>query len=238
MKNRRSRPFAWVILLLLAAFVGLPRTTDAAGSGEELTVERLESSPSLNGPSLAGVRFSPDGKFVSYLKGKAEDFRVQDLWIYDIAKGTHRLLVDSRALLGGASEQLSEVEKARRERRRIAASGIVEYQWAPDGSALLFPLNGDLYLYELASRKVRRLTKTEAFETDPKFSPDGRHVAFVRERNLFVIDLADGSETAVTTDGGGPIMNGMAEFVADEEMDRHTGYWWSPDSRRIAYTRV
>ncbi|GIX17310.1 MAG: peptidase S9 [Rhodothalassiaceae bacterium] len=238
MKNRRSRPFASVILLLLTAFGALPRTTDAAGSGEKLTVERLESSPSLNGPSLAAVRFSPDGKFVSYLKGKSEDFRVQDLWVYDIAKGTHRLLVDSRALLGGASEQLSEVEKARRERQRIAASGIVEYQWAPDASALLFPLNGDLYLYELGDGKLRRLTETEAFETDPKFSPDGRYVAFVRERNLFVIDLADGRETAVTTDGGGPIMNGMAEFVADEEMDRHTGYWWSPDSRRIAYARV
>ena len=226
------------MLALLLMMAGRPLAAGAADAGGELTVERLESSPSLNGPSIAAVRFSPDGRFVSYLKGKREDFRVQDLWVYDIAKGAHRLLVDSRALLGGAEEQLSEVEKARRERQRIRASGIVEYQWAPDGSALLFPLNGDLYLYTLENGRVRRLTATKAFETDPKFSPDGRHVAFVRDRNLFVIDLGSGTETAITTDGGDPIMNGMAEFVADEEMDRHTGYWWSPDSRRIAYTRV
>ncbi len=228
---------AGALALLLASAV-LPARGGAAGPSEELTVERLESSPSLNGPSIAGVRFSPDGRLVSYLKGKKEDFRVQDLWVYDIAKGEHRLLVDSRALLGGAKEQLSEVEKARRERQRIRASGIVEYQWAPDGSALLFPLGGDLYLFMLKSGAVRRLTTTKAFETDPKFSPDGRHVAFVRDRDLFVINLDSGAETAITTDGGGAIMNGMAEFVADEEMDRHTGYWWSPDSRRIAYTRV
>ncbi len=225
-----------LVLLLIAA--GLPTAAGAAGPDGKLTVERLESSPSLNGPSIAAVRFSPDGKLVSYLKGKQEDFRVQDLWVYDIAKGAHRLLVNSRALLGGAEEQLSEVEKARRERQRIRASGIVEYQWAPDGSALLFPLNGDLYFYTLNDGQVRRLTATKAFETDPKFSPDGRHVAFVREHNLFVIDLKEGRERAITTDGDGAIMNGMAEFVADEEMDRHTGYWWSPDSRRIAYTRV
>jgi len=237
------RPWrAWRIaagtLALLVIAAGLPARSPAAGPSEELTVARLESSPSLNGPSIANVRFSPDGRFVSYLKGKTEDFRVQDLWVYDIAKGAHRLLVDSRTLLGGAKEHLSEVEKARRERQRIRASGIVEYQWAPDGSALLFPLSGDLYLYLLKSGTVKRLTATKAFETDPKFSPDGRRVAFVRDRNIFVIDLDSGAETAITTDGGGTIMNGMAEFVADEEMDRHTGYWWSPDSQRIAYTRV
>ncbi|RMF16318.1 MAG: S9 family peptidase, partial [Alphaproteobacteria bacterium] len=166
-----------------------------------------------------------------------DDFRVQDLWEYDLESGATRLLVDSRALLGGAREQLSEEEKARRERQRISARGIVDYFWSPDGRALLFPLNGDLFLLPLGG-ELRRLTTTKEAETDPKFSPDGRYVSFVRSRNLFVIDLATGRERALTSDGGGVIGNGVAEFVAQEEMDRDTGYWWSPDSRRIAFARI
>jgi dipeptidyl aminopeptidase/acylaminoacyl peptidase len=85
---------------------------------------------------------------------------------------------------------------------------------------------------------VRRLTQSGGYETDSRFSPRSRYVSFVREQNLYVIDLADGKERAVTRDGGGLISYGMAEFIAQEEMDRDTGYWWSPDERRIALARV
>jgi len=82
------------------------------------------------------------------------------------------------------------------------------------------------------------MTDTEAFETDPKLSPGGRYLSFIRDQDLHVIDLRDGRETALTDDGEGTVSNGMAEFVAQEEMDRDTGYWWSPDERRIAWLRV
>jgi dipeptidyl-peptidase-4 len=85
---------------------------------------------------------------------------------------------------------------------------------------------------------VRRLTRTDAWETDPKFSPRGRYVSFVRAANLHVIDLASGVETAVTQGGGGTVQFGVAEFVAQEEMDRSTGYWWAPDESRLAFARV
>ncbi|HKE94362.1 MAG TPA: S9 family peptidase, partial [Povalibacter sp.] len=109
-----------------------------------------------------------------------------------------------------------------------------------DGKRLLVPMGGDLYLYDLAARgePVRRLTTTEAYETDAAFSPRGHYVSFIRDQNLFVIDLATGKERALTTDGAGLIQNGVAEFVAQEEMDRSTGYWWSPDDSRIAFTRI
>src|SRR5690606_4292033 len=139
-------------------------------------------------------------------------------------------------------EVLSDEEKARRERQRIAAlSGIVDYHWAPDSRHLLFPLGGELYLYDLqgsGGAAVRKLTRGGGFATDPRVSPKGGYVSFVRGRNLWVVDLASGEEVQLTRDGGGAIGNGVAEFVADEEMGRHTGYWWAPDDSAIAWARI
>ena len=214
--------------------------TSAAGA-HDLTVERLFDAPDLQGPTLRQLRFSPDGALVSYLRASQDDAQVYDLWAYDIAAGKHRLLVDSKNLLP-AREVLSAEEEARRERQRTAAlRGIVEYEWAPDSHALLFPLGGDLYHYDLAkpaNAAVRRLTATDSYETDPQYSPQGRYVSFIREQDLYAVEVATGVERRLTTGGGGLISQGVAEFIAQEEMDRNTGYWWSPDERYVAFTRV
>src|SRR5690606_7534786 len=122
-----------------------------------------------------------------------------------------------------------------------AYSGIVDYQWAPDARRLLFPLGGELYLYDLGApgaEAVRRLTRGGGFATDPRLSPRGGYVSFIRERELWVIDLAGGRELRLTHDASDTVANGIAEFVADEEMDRHTGYWWAPDDSAIAFARI
>jgi dipeptidyl-peptidase-4 len=85
---------------------------------------------------------------------------------------------------------------------------------------------------------VQHLTQTEAFETDPKFSPRGRYVSFIRDQDIYAVEIATGKERRLTTGGGGPISNGVAEFVAQEEMNRDTGYWWSPDEKHLAFARV
>ena len=240
MKHPIARPFAG---LFLAACVAATCQIAAmpVAHAEKLTLEALTGDAPLSGPSLMKAKTSPDGKRVTFLRGKQENRFQLDLWEYDIASGQTRMLVDSKVVLPG-TETLSDEEKARRERQRIAAlSGIVDYQFAPDGQRLLFPLGGQLYLYDLSKSgadAVRKLTQGQGFATDPKVSPKGGYVSFIRERNLWVIDLASGKETQLTKDGSEVIGNGVAEFVADEEMDRHTGYWWAPDDSGIAFARI
>lgn len=215
--------------------------TTPAVHAEKLTLEAITGSAPLSGPTLMKPKVAPDGSRVTFLRGKDSDRNQLDLWEYDIASGQTRLLVDSKVVLPG-TETLSDAEKARRERQRIAAlTGIVDYQWSPDARTLLFPLGGELYLYDLGKQgrdAVRQLTHGEGFTTDAKLSPKGGFVSFVRDRNLWVIDLASGKQLQLTRDGSATIGNGVAEFVADEEMDRHTGYWWAPDDSAIAFARI
>jgi dipeptidyl-peptidase-4 len=212
-----------------------------AAPAAELTIDRLFDAPALSGPTITGLRVSPDGLRVTYLQGKAEDKDRLDLWEYNIHDGTARILVDSKVLMP-AKENLSDEELARRERQRTAAlSGILEYSFAPSGRALLFPLNGNLFYYDLtktANDALAQITHPPGFATDATASPAGGYVAYVRDQNLYAYDLAKRTEKPLTQDGGGPIKNGMAEFVAQEEMDRSTGYWWAPDDRHIAFVRV
>jgi dipeptidyl-peptidase-4 len=206
-----------------------------------LTLDAITGDAPLSGPTLLKPKVSPDGARVTYLRGRADDRHRLDLWTFDVAAAQHRLLVDATRLLPGI-EALSDEEKARRERQRIAAyRGIVDYQFSPDGRRLLFPLGGELYLFDLEAADadaVRQLTHGQGFATDPKVSPKGGFVSFIRARDLWVVDLADGAQVQLTFDGNGVIGNGVAEFVADEEMARHTGYWWAPDDSAIAFARI
>src|SRR5205814_3881550 len=147
-----------------------------------------------------------------------------------------RILVDSKTI--GTGGPISEEEKMRRERARIAGTkGITAYEWAPDSKSILVPIDGDLYLASLGGN-VRRLTDTKATEIDPKVSETGRYLSFLRDQNLLVMDASTGQEHALTRDGGKTLSWGAAEFVAQEELGRDTGYWWSPDDKYIAVARV
>ncbi|MEH0197169.1 S9 family peptidase [Caulobacter sp. CCNWLY153] len=220
-------------LLALSACLALASPVMA----EKLTPERLFSDPDINGPTAKGVALSPDGKRVTYLKAKPEAANVQDLWAVDVKGGEPYRLIDANALSSG-DKALSEAEIARRERARVLARGVVEYSWDSEGRFVLVPLDGDLYVDSVADGKVTRLTQTPGDEVDAKVSPKGRFVSYVRDQNLYVRPLTGGEETAVTAEGKGALSFGVAEFIAQEEMDRDTGYWWSPDERLIAYTRV
>ncbi len=217
------------LLLLLAALAAAP------ASAERLTLDRIHGEPSLAGPGVRNLRVSPDGERVTFLRGRADNQFQLDLWEYNMKDKTTQRLVDSKKLV--PNENLSLEEKARRERARTASlSGILNYNWAPSGKQLLVPIAGDLYLVDVAKPEAARKVASGNV-TDPKISPKGRYVSFVRDQNLYVIDLSTGAERQLTTDGKGTVHNGEAEFVAQEEMNQRTGYYWSPDDSYIAYRR-
>lgn len=205
--------------------------------GQALTIERVFGSPGLTGPSPRGLRFSPDGARITFLRPRDDDRTVLDLWAMDVDGGAAYRLVDARALVPEEGA-LSEAEIQYRERARISQTGVVAYDWDAEGRAILVPLDGDLFYVDVESGEATRLTESPEFETDARISPDGRHVSFIREQNLWVHDLESGEARALTTEGEGPVSWGVAEFVAQEEMRRYTGYWWSPDGSRIAVTRI
>ncbi|MEG3090819.1 S9 family peptidase [Sphingomonas sp. PB1R3] len=201
----------------------------------ELTLDRVFGSPDLSGSQPRGLRLSPDGTLLTSLRPRADERERLDLWARDTRTGEERMLVDSKKVGSGA--ELSEAEKMQRERARISGSkGIVAYDWAPDGKSILVPLDGDLYLAGLDGQ-VRRLTNTPGGELNPIVSPKGGYVSFVRDQNLWAMPLGGGEARALTKEGGGTVHFGEAEFVAQEEMHRFTGYWWSPDERYIAVER-
>ncbi|BDQ64821.1 MULTISPECIES: S9 family peptidase [Shewanella] len=205
------------------------------GGTTPLTIERMNASPALAGTSPRGLKLSPDGQRVTYLAGRKDNQNFYDLWQMDVKTGESSLLLNADKL---ASNELSDEEKARRERQRIYGDGIMEYFWADDSKALLIPASGNLYYFSLADNSVSQLPIGEGFATDARLSPKGNFVSFVRDQNLYVLNLATKKLEAMTTDGGGAIKNAMAEFVAQEEMDRMTGYWWAPDESAIAFTRI
>jgi dipeptidyl-peptidase-4 len=212
------------LLLALAPPPGVPQ--------KKLTIERIYASPPISGKSPRLLKLSPDGRYAALLQPRAEDRERFDLWAMDTSTGQLRMLVDSTKIGGG---EISEAEKMRRERARVGGSkGIVEYEWAPDGKSILAPVDGDLYLADVASGAVRRLTSTPATEIDAHVSEGGRFVSFVRDQNLYAIDLQSGAERPLTSEGKGTITCGTAEFVAQEEMDRRTGTWWAPNDSRVA----
>jgi dipeptidyl-peptidase-4 len=234
-------PKSWLLAgVMLAALVtpamaaepGTAPVAAADTAAQPLTLKRLFASPDLAGAQPRALRLSPDGKLLTSLRPRPDERDRLDLWALDTKTGKEWMLVDSKKVGSGA--ELSEAEKMQRERARVGGSrGIIAYDWAPDGKSILVPLDGDLYLATLDG-KTTRLANMPGGELNPVISPRGGFVSFVRDQNLFVQPLGGGEPKALTTSGGGTVHWGEAEFVAQEEMDRRTGYWWSPGDTHIA----
>jgi dipeptidyl-peptidase-4 len=182
-------------------------------------------------------RPTPGGDAVLFLRSEARSAQLK-LYEWDTTSGKTRELLTPTQLLGGGQEQLSAQEKARRERQRVSATGITSFELASDGKRVLVSLSGRLFVYSRLDGRVQELPTSPGTLLDPKFSPDGTQVSYVLNADIYAIDLASGKERQITSGGNGQVSNGLAEFVAQEEMGRFSGYWWSPDSRWIAYEQA
>ena len=180
-----------------------------------------------------GIKVTPDGTAVLFLRTGPRDFE-RVLYELDVATGQERVLLRAEQLLAGDPQTVSAREKARRQRRRIVARGITSYQLAKDGQRLLVPLSGRLFVLDRASGEVHEVTIDAGPAEVPQLSPDGTRIGYVVDGDLYVVEVNTGEQRRLTNDAGAEVTNGLAEFVAQEEMGRHRGFWWSPDSMFIA----
>ena len=155
--------------------------------------------------------------------------------LYELSPdGTLRTLATVAELLGTGEEHLSDAEKARRERTRTATRGIVDIDVSDDGNTVLVPLGGKLYLLDRA-RGTRTVIDPGGAAYDPHLAPDGSHVAFVRDGDVWLV-AAGGAPRQLTRHPEG-FEYGVADFAAQEELGRTRGFWWSPDSKQLVVQR-
>jgi dipeptidyl-peptidase-4 len=177
---------------------------------------------------------TPDGKAVLFLRSEPRVPKLQ-LYEFDVATRQTRLLLSPEQLLKGAEENLSPEEKARRERARISVGGFTNYELSKDGARILLTLSGKLYVFERGSSQTTEIKTSPGTLLDPQLSPDGKLIAYVLDQDVYIYNLASSKETRLTHGGSEKLSHGLAEFVAQEEMNRFHGYWWSPDSTRIVF---
>jgi len=201
----------------------------------KLTIERVFDSPSLNGPVPRLPKLSRDGRYLALLRNRPTDLDRYDLWLFDRQTGKWSMLIDSEKL--GSGQAMSEAEKMQRERKGIVSlKGIVTYDWSAGSKTILVPLDDKLYLAGIDG-SVREVKGAGAGETlNPVLSETGKYLSFLRDNRLWT-GPTGGTIKAVTPAEAKTVHWGEAEFIAQEEMDRYTGYWWSPKDDRIAVER-
>ena len=183
------------------------------------------------------LHVTSDGSRVLFIRTESGTSPTGALWAYDIDDDRERKIADPAELLGSAEERLSPQERARRERSRETGAGIVGFDTDRDDSTATFALSGRLWLADVMGNGSRELPSTGAV-IDPKLDPTGRRVAYATgDGALRVVDVDSDHDRAVAEPAGDDVVWGQAEFVAGEEMDRHTGYWWAPDGERLLVER-
>ncbi|QOV35824.1 S9 family peptidase [Streptomyces ferrugineus] len=180
---------------------------------------------------------APDGSRVAFLRSASGTDPASSLWVLDPEGGEERVAADPRALLGGTSEDLSPEERARRERSREAGAGIVAHATDTAVELASFALSGRLFTAELRAGTARELPVPGPV-IDPRPSPDGRRIAYVARGALRVVGAEGDGDRALAEPESDGVTYGLAEFIAAEEMGRHRGFWWSPESDRLLVARA
>jgi dipeptidyl-peptidase-4 len=183
------------------------------------------------------VTVTGDGSRVVFLRSASGTDPANALWVYDVGAGEERLVADPAQLLERGDDDVPAEERARRERLREVAGGIVGYATDDDVRLATFALAGRIFLADLVSGGAREIS-VEGPVIDPRIDPTGSRVAYLARGALHVVDAAGGAPARVAGEDDADVTWGAAEFVAAEEMSRSRGYWWAPDGRRLLAARV
>ena len=183
---------------------------------------------------------APDGSRVAFLRARSGTNRSTGLWVRDTATGTERLVADPADLLSGSEERLPQEERARRERTRQAAAGVVSFAADEALRIATFALSGRLFvanLVDVDGSPVRELVVPVPV-LDPRPDPTGANIGYVSDGALRVVAADGAGDRVLAAPEAENVTYGLAEFVAAEEMYRTRGFWWSPDGRQLLVARV
>jgi len=223
-----TRKTAFLLCSLVAVpFVAL--SLSGQSPAKPLTVEAIFGHGPLIGHPPDEFSWSPDGKRVTYLHDG-------ELMEVDFATGKTNVLVSQKRLASLAGAKASETDRDHRERYKMAG-----HLWAPDAAHLLFDANGHLWLYDLNKGTGAEVGFAgEASGDDPKFSPDGESISFIRDHGLAVVRLkkADTPMTVVAPAPNANMLNGEVDWVYEEELATRSNYFWSPDSKHLAFLQM
>jgi dipeptidyl-peptidase 4 len=224
-----------IAIAVIVAF-SAPAPLAAQRADSALTVQRIFAAPDFYAQGLYGTRWRPGKDAYTRLEPSTHQRDATDLVQYDAASGRREVVLPASRLV------------PRGESTPIA---VEDYDWSPDGKRLLLYTNsarvwrqntrGDYWLVDLAGGTLRKLGGASARPSTlmfATFSPDGGRVAYVRENNLYVEDLATGRITALTRDGSRTLINGTFDWVNEEEFSLRNGFRWSPDGKQIAYWQL
>jgi dipeptidyl-peptidase 4 len=223
---------------VLALFFGVIFAAPAGAQTEPtkpLTIETLYQPGGLGGRGPETTEWSPDGTKLTFVQ-RDEKGEKGELWYVDAATGEKKVLVSAEKL-ASLDPDVNKV-KNEREKERLTRYHVAAYLWGPDSKHLIFDSQGQLWLYDLGSETAVQFTSAGDPSGDPKFSPDGAHVAYVRKHNLYVRPVSGKSEKALTKDTGENLFNGDIDWVYAEELGVRSNYFWSPDSKEIAFLHM
>jgi dipeptidyl-peptidase 4 len=239
---RRKCVFAKFLAIAFAALLATTplRAQSATKSSEAassalLTVDRIYGQPSLSGHLSRAVAWTPDNKKLTYFEttGSGKDARTS-LWAIDLSSGERSMLIAADKLEGVLPAKTAEASQATGLGRHAPA----EYRWAPNGDALLFAGPTSLAWFDLKAQSGRVLVSGKEDLADSKISPDGKFVSFIRDHNIWLVNIADGKIQALTTGGTEEVRKGELDWVYPEELEITTAYWWAPDSSAVAYLQM